>query len=78
MILRFLAVPSILEYFRGERRGGGLCDKGRLLERGYSYKLNFEEGRLLNKRLSNGKVKQISRPNFLYLPTGTFATQASR
>ena len=36
MILRFLAVPSILEYFRGERRGGGgrLCDKGRLLERG--------------------------------------------
>ena len=23
MILRFLAVPSILEYFRGERRGGG-------------------------------------------------------
>ena len=35
MILRFLAIPSILEYFRGERRGGGrLCDKGRLLERG--------------------------------------------
>ena len=24
MILRFLAVPSILEYFRGER-GGGVC-----------------------------------------------------
>ena len=33
MILRFLAIPSILEYFRGEG-GGGLCDKGRLLERG--------------------------------------------
>ena len=32
---------------------------------------------ILNKRRSKGKVKEISRPNFLLLTFGKFAKQAS-
>ena len=44
------------------------------IKEGRLIKLNFDEGRLLNKRRLKGKVKETSRSNFLLLTFGTFAT----